>query len=280
MAYALEVESVSKEVDGFLLDNISFSIDEGSIMGLVGTNGSGKTTLINLIVGLTKCSQGNIRIYGIDNHREEKKAKDIIGFVLDDNPFIEYLSAKDNSKLYAPYYSNWDETLFYKYCKMFEVNVKKPLRKLSQGTKTKFQLAFALSHGAKLLVMDEPAAGLDPVFRRELVDILFDVIIDGERSVLMSTHLTNELDRIADTITLIHKGQQIFTMEKEEMYDGYQLVRGTQSQVEALPKHNVIGSRNLGTYSEALIRKSDSPSGIDVKIMRPTIEDIMFYYGR
>ena len=280
MAYALEVEAVSKELDGFSLNNVSFSIEEGTIMGLVGTNGSGKTTLINLIIGLTQCNSGSIRIFGIDNQKEEKKAKDLIGFVLDDNPFLEYLSAKDNGKLYGTYYSNWDEALFLKYCNLFEVNVKKPLKKLSQGTKIKFQLAFALSHGAKLLIMDEPSSGLDPVFRRELMDIMYDTILDGEKSILISSHLTNELDRIADTITLIHKGQQIFSMEKDKMYDQYQLVRGTQVQVEALPMSSVIGARSFATYSEALIRKDMTPIGDNVKILRPTIEDIMFYYGR
>lgn len=280
MAYALEVEAVSKELDGFSLNNVSFSIEEGTIMGLVGTNGSGKTTLINLIIGLTQCNSGSIRIFGIDNQKEEKKAKNLIGFVLDDNPFLEYLSAKDNGKLYGTYYSNWDEALFLKYCNLFEVNVKKPLKKLSQGTKIKFQLAFALSHGAKLLIMDEPSSGLDPVFRRELMDIMYDTILDGEKSILISSHLTNELDRIADTITLIHKGQQIFSMEKDKMYDQYQLVRGTQVQVEALPMSSVIGARSFATYSEALIRKDMTPIGDNVKILRPTIEDIMFYYGR
>lgn len=277
MEYALELSGVGKKYENFYLKDINFTLEPGVIMGLIGTNGAGKTTLIQLILGLLQKKEGSIRIFGLDNTEQEKEAKDLCGFVLDDNPFLETLSAKANAKLYGPYYSNWDEEIFFKYCKKFDVPIKKSLRKLSQGTIIKFQLAFALSHDAKLLVFDEPSAGLDPIFRRELIDIMYDIIMEGRRSILFSTHLTNDLDWVADYITMLHEGKQLFSLPKEELLDSYQLVRGSENQINAIAKEVIVGRRVFETYCEALVKQTKDEIRIPVDVSRPTIEDVMYY---
>lgn len=276
MSYALEVEHVGKSYEKFVLQDINFRLEEGLIMGLIGTNGAGKTTLIHMILGLLKKS-GTIKICGFDTEQDEKKAKDLCGFVLDDNPFLKPVSAIGNARMFGTYYSDWDEKKFLSYCKKFDVDVKKPLMKLSQGTVTKFQLAFALSHNAKLLVFDEPSAGLDPIFRRELIDLMYEIIMEGDRSVIFSTHLTQDLDNVADYITMLHNGQQLFSMSKDELLDKYLLVKGRKEQLLQLPSGCVVASKDAETFSEALIEKSGNPLEAQLTTMRPTIEDIMFY---
>lgn len=276
MTYALEVENVGKAYDNFELHGVNFRLEEGLIMGLIGTNGAGKTTLIQMILGLTK-KTGTIKIFGLDSEEFEREAKDLCGFVLDDNPFLKPISALGNAKIFGPYYSGWDEAKFIAYCKKFNVNPKQKLCKMSQGTVTKFQLAFALSHNAKLLIFDEPSSGLDPIFRRELMDIMYDITMKGDRSVLFSTHLTNELDNVADYIVMLHKGEQLFSMTKDDMLEQYLLVRGSRQKIDSLPLVVLEGKKHAETYSEALVIKEKLGMMEGLTSMRPTIEDIMYY---
>lgn len=277
MKYLLEVKNLVKLIDNFELGTINFNLEPGYIMGLIGPNGSGKTTLIQTILGLYQQKEGDIIIAGYNLVKEEKKAKDQIGFVLEDNIFLEELNAIDNARLYGKYYSNWNQNIFERYCKQFEINIKKPLKKLSKGTNTKFQLAFALSHDAKLLVFDEPSAGLDPVFRKELIEIMCDVISEGDKSIIFSTHLTDELDKIADFITFIYNGIQIFSLSKEEMQERYCIVKCSEQQLKLLNNVRIIGKKIHENYSEALILRNNIGAEIGLEIQRPTIEDIMYY---
>lgn len=277
MEYALEISNLTKRLDTFQVENINLTLEPGYIMGLIGPNGAGKTTLILTLLGLYRPTQGQIKICGYDIVEQEKAAKEHIGFVLDENPFMERLSSKDNAKMYGRYYPNWDMKTFEQYGRQFELDMKKPLKKLSKGNKMKFQLAFALSHNAKLLVFDEPTAGLDPVFRRELLEIMCDLISDGERSILYSTHLTNELDRIADYITFIQNGKQLFSLSKEELMSRYGLFRGSERQMDTIEKGVIIGKRMGENFAEALIRKDIISLPEELRLDQPTIEDIMFY---
>ena len=276
MDYILELENVGKEYDNFQLQNIHFKLEEGVIMGLIGTNGAGKTTLIQIILGLLQ-KTGNVKIGGMEIEQFEKETKNMCGFVLDENPFLKPISVIGNARMFGPYYSDWDEKQFLMYCKRFGVNPKKKLAKLSQGTVIKFQLAFALSHNAKLLVFDEPSSGLDPIFRRELMDIMYDMIFDGNRSIIFSTHLTNDLDNVADYITMLHNGEQVFSMSKDELLDRYELIRGKKELLEQIPKDCIVGIKHAQTYSEALIYHGEFEIDPRIVTIRPTIEDIMFY---
>ncbi len=277
MNYILEVTNLTKQLDKLQLEGINILLEPGYIMGLIGPNGAGKTTLILTLLGLYKPKEGSIKVCGYDLVKQEKAAKSNIGFVLDENLFVKNLSARDNAKMYGRYYPKWEYSTFEDYCNLFELDIRKPLKKLSKGNQMKFQLAFALSHDARLLVFDEPTSGLDPVFRRELIEVMCDIISDGRRSILYSTHLTDELDKIADYITFIQNGRQLFSLSKENLMTHYALIRGSQNQIVALNPGIVIGKRLGDNFAEALIKKDMISSFENLLMINPTIEDIMYY---
>jgi ABC-2 type transport system ATP-binding protein len=277
MDYALEVSGMYKRLETFELSNINFKLEPGYIMGLIGPNGAGKSTLVQTILGLYKPTEGSVRVFGLDLLEHEREAKAQIGFALDENPFDRSLSAKDNAGMYGRYYPNWDQKTFGKYCRLFELDTKKPLMKLSKGNQMKFQLAFALSHDARLLVFDEPTSGLDPVFRREFIEIMCDLISEGDRSILFSTHLTEELDKIADYITFINNGKQQFSSSKEELMEQYSLVRGSEKEIAQLGSSSIVGMKNGESMTEALVRKERMILPDNLTFVQPTIEDIIYY---
>jgi ABC-2 type transport system ATP-binding protein len=277
MEYALEVSGMYKRFDTFELTNINLKLEPGYIMGLIGPNGAGKSTLIQTMLGLFQPTEGSIKIFGYDLWQQERKAKAQVGFVLDENPFFLTLSARENAHIYGRYYPEWDQKTFEMYCKVFDLNIKKPLKKLSKGNQMKFQLAFALSHNAKLLVFDEPTAGLDPVFRRELLEIMCDVISEGDRSILFSTHLTEELDKLADYLTFIYRGKLLFSASKEKLLEQYGLVRASAKELGNLDRRFVVGSRINDNASEALVLKQKLEIPVNLTIVPPTIEEIMYY---
>ncbi|WP_310604332.1 ABC transporter ATP-binding protein [Anaerosporobacter sp.] len=277
MEYILEVENVYKKLDKFSLENIDFKLEPGYIMGLIGQNGSGKTTLINTILGLYQKTTGDVRVCGHNLCMDESRAKGEIGFVLDENPFLEDISSLDNARIYAPYYKNFDMDMFLKYCSRFDVDPKRKLKKLSKGTIIKFQLAFALSHEARLLIMDEPASGLDPVFRRELTEIMYDAILNGEKSILFSTHLTEEIDMVADYVTLIHEGKQMLSTSKEELFESYRIIKGSEEKIQML-QSSVIGKKVTPYSVEAMVRNEESILNRGCQIEIPTIADFMYYF--
>ncbi len=273
----LEISHLSKEIKGFRLEDIDFCLESGYIMGLVGLGGAGKTTLINILLGLYKMDSGYVKIGGYDLVTQTKKAKDLVGFVLEKNPFQEELSAISNAKLYGGFYSNWSQEIFEKYLKIFEVNGNKPLKKLSKGTILKFQLAFALSHEARLFIMDEPVAGLDPVFRRELRDIMSELIYDGSKSIIFSTNVIDEFEKIMDYYTLLMDGKQIFSKNKEDILEEFKLIKGSGNQINAIPKKMVVGMKHLDNISYALVNTNEELPKIKYEVTIPSIEDILFY---
>jgi ABC-2 type transport system ATP-binding protein len=277
MDYILEVNDISKSMKKFSLKDINFNLEHGYIMGLIGPNGSGKTTLINTILGLYKADSGNIKICGHDCNIDESKAKGEIGFILDENPFIDDVSAKDNARMYAPYYKNWNMERFNYYCSRFQIDTKTKLKKLSKGTIIKFQLAFALSHDAKLLVMDEPSSGLDPIFRRELVEIMYDEILGGDKSILFSTHLTEEIDMIADYVTMIHRGKLVFSQSKEELFEQYRIIDGNSYNLSLIDPREIVGTRITEHSAQAMVYNGEYLTTQNIHTGVPTIEDIMYY---
>ena len=211
MGNALDLSGVCKSFKGFSLEDVSFQLPKGYVMGLVGPNGAGKTTLIKLIMNLMAPEAGEIKILGLDSRFQEAQAKAKIGFVYDVMPFYPDVSLWNTKRAIAPFYDRWNEKLFLELAGTFELPLKKKVKSLSQGMRTKFALALALSHGAELLILDEPTTGLDPVFRRELLHGLSGLLQDEGKSVLFSTHITSDLERIADYVTFIRDGSVLLT---------------------------------------------------------------------
>lgn len=280
MTTLMEIENLGKKIGSLYLRGINLKIEPGYIVGLVGVNGSGKTTLINTILNLYKKDSGSIKINGISMDANEKDAKDQIGFVLDENMFEDSMSVISNGRIYGSLYSKFDENLFRKFCQRFEVPLKKKLGKLSAGLKVRFQLAFALSHDAKLFIMDEPAAGLNPLFRKELINCMQEIVEDGTRSVLFSTHITEDLDQVGDYIALLHNGKIFFYLSKEELQEKYLIIKGTKEQIENLKFSNII-YREYGEYHNcAFIEKVEGEDYLDMEVKVPIIEEVMYYLDK
>ncbi|MCP5048461.1 MAG: ABC transporter ATP-binding protein, partial [bacterium] len=222
----LEVKSLRKEYKGFTLSDISFQLPYGYIMGLIGANGSGKTTTIKLIMNLLRRTGGEVRVFGKELLENEVEIKSRIGFVYDIPHFYDYLNPDQMKNIIAPFYKGWDDERFYKYIDVFNLPLKKKLRKLSRGMTMKYALAIALSHGAELIIMDEPTSGLDPVFRRELLDVLSQLIQDERKAILFSTHVTSDIEKIADYITFIHNGELVFSNTRDQVFENYGIVKG------------------------------------------------------
>lgn len=295
MEPSIRVEHLYKKINLFRLEDINFQLEPGYVLGLIGRNGAGKTTLINTILGLWTPEQGGIHIAGYDRVHDEIRAKNEIAFVTDECLFPLEMTPYSIGKIFGRVYNTYDYKHYNKLCERFHLPMHKRLHRMSKGMVIKLQLAFAFSRDAKLYIFDEPSAGLDPVFRKELVDLVFDLVYDGDKSVIFSTHLTDELDRIADYILFLEEGKQKLFEQKEELVSRYKLVRGTEEQIEA-SKERIIGKRITPNSCEALIEAKEqeesayiggykiearsmlATSGNKLLITIPTIEDIMYYF--
>ena len=287
MSYILELQDVSKSFKDFSLEDISFTLKPGYIMGLIGSNGAGKSTTIKLILNLMKKDKGSIKVFGLDHIQNERDIKQRIGFVLDQNYYYEDLTILEMKNIIAPTYKKWVDTTFNKYLKEFNLPPKKKIKDLSKGMQMKYSLAIALSHDADLLIMDEPTSGLDPIVRSELLDILSYVIQDESKAILFSTHITSDLDKIADFITFINDGKLIFSMSKEDIHDNYAVIKGKTEFIEKLESRNVkehiIGLRENKYGFEALTDNKNSIESIfgnNLVMEKPTLEDIMVFYKK
>jgi len=279
----LEITNLHKEYEGFALKDISFTLQRGFIMGFIGPNGAGKSTTIKLILNLINRDGGVIRVFGMDNIKYETQVKNRIGFVLDENFMYDELTVREMKNIIASFYKRWDDKTFDNYMKKFELPYNKKIKELSKGMKVKFSLAAALSHNAELLILDEPTSGLDPVVRNELMDILSDVIQDENKAIFFSTHITSDLDKIADYVTFINNGEVIFSTAKDDILENYGLAKGPNELINADNKGVFIGLREYGFGFEALVkdkRQARKVFGDKILVEKPTLEDIMVYYTR
>ena len=218
MDTVLDVTGLNKSYDSFSLKDVSFSLPEGCITGFIGINGAGKTTTLRSILGLAKGVTGSIRFFGMDMEENEWQIKDRIGVVLDSGGFYEDLSLNEMKKILAPAYSSWCEEDYRSYLERFSLNPKEKIKNLSRGMKVKYALALALSHKAELLIMDEPTSGLDPLSRSQLLNVLRDYMEQGGKGVLFSTHITSDLDKIADMLIMINQGVLYFREKKMRLW--------------------------------------------------------------
>lgn len=282
MSDILKIENLTKYYNDFTLKDIDFNIPKGSIMGLVGENGAGKTTTIKLILNIIKRDKGSIRIFGLDNIENEMEVKERIGVVLDESNFYIDLNPNDISKVMENIYKSWDNNTFFSYLKQFNLPKNKKIRDLSKGMKMKLSIAVALSHKPDLLILDEPTSGLDPIVRNEVLDIFLDFIQDEEKSILFSTHITSDLDKIADYITFIHKGELILTENKDALINDYGIIKCGKEDFNKMDKMDIIGYRKNQFGYEILISNKERAQmkykGLTLDSVN--LEDIMLFYIR
>jgi len=283
MTNILEIKGLCKEFKGFSLNGIDLTLDKGYIMGFIGPNGAGKSTTIKLIMNLIKKDAGEIKIFGKDHVIDEEEVKNRIGFVLDENYFYEELTVNEMKWVLAPLYRSWDDKTFKKYVKQFQLPGNRKIKDLSKGMKMKFSLAIALSHNAELLIMDEPTSGLDPLVRSELLDIMTETIQDENKAVFFSTHITSDLEKTADFITMIDQGEIVFSMPKDDLINNYGLVKGGLGLLDSESKQSFIGLKENQFGFEGLVKDKNiikRSYGDKILIEKPTLEDIMLYHAR
>jgi ABC-2 type transport system ATP-binding protein len=281
MTNVLEIKNLRKDFGDFRLKDISFALPEGYIMGLIGPNGAGKTTTIKLIMNLIKKNGGNIILFGQDHVRHEVAVKSRIGFVYDNPSYYGHLTLKQVKNIIAPFYKTWDEKIFNDLIDRFGLPMRKALKKFSRGMVMKSAIALALSHHADLIIMDEPTSGLDPVFRRELLDLLYELLQSEKKSILFSTHITSDIERIADFITFILDGEVVFSDEKDTILENYGLVKGGNELLNEETKKYFKGIRKTEFGFEALsdhVQGTKKRFGTDVVIDKATLEDIMYFF--
>ncbi len=266
----------------FELKNISFELEEGYIMGLIGPNGAGKTTIINLIMNLIKPTQGEIEIFGKENILENNEyIKDNIGFVFDKSIYPEYLNLDKLEYIHKNIYSNFDKEYFDELVDRFKISKFKNLKDQSKGNIMRTQIVLALSHNAKFIIMDEPSQGLDPVVRRELLKVLREYRERTNAAILFSTHITEDLEQIADYITFINKGELVFTSDIETLRDKYKILKTTIENKKLYNTQSFIGFDENEFYFSGLIEKQNIKNIADGDVLRDaTIQDIMYYYGK
>lgn len=277
MSDILTVDGLNKLYGKFSLTDVTFSLPEGCITGFIGINGAGKTTTLRTLLGLSNKLSGDIQFFGLDMDKNARQIKDRIGVVLDDGCFYDELSLSEMKSVISSAYTSWSEKDFKRYMDMFSLDPKQKINTLSKGMRMKYALALALSHNAELLIMDEPTDGLDPLIRDQLLKILAEYMENGGKGVFFSTHITSDLDKIADMLIMIDDGQIVFQEEKDTLLDTYRIVKGdikflTDDVRKLIMNISETAFGFIGITKQVSKVRSYIP---DVIVERPTIEDIM-----
>ena len=278
MENIIDIKNLKKKYDDkFELGKIDISIPKGVIVGLIGENGAGKTTLIKSMLNIIKIDSGEIKIFGKDYKKEEKEIKEDIGVVLDNMFFPELLNAKDINNAMKDVYKNWDSELYFSYLKEFDLPDNKPLKSMSKGMRKKLEIATALAHKPKLLILDEPTSGLDPVVRNEVLDIFLKFIEDEEHSILLSTHITSDLEHIADEIIFIDKGKKVLQKSRDEIIDNYGILKCDIDYFSNIDKKDIIAYKKTKYAYEILVNDKEQASKKyhNCVIDKITLEDLM-----
>ena len=274
----IEISGVTKNYDGFKLDNISFCVPTGSIMGFIGQNGAGKSTTIKALLNIIKIDSGKITILGKDHINDEYQIKSEIAAVFDELPFYDGYNAEQINKMFL--YKTWDKNKYFAYIERFGLPRKKKLKQFSKGMKMKLQIATALSHGAKLLIMDEATTGLDPVVRNEILDIFREYLQDETNSILMSSHITSDLEKIADCVTFIDKGKILLTGVKDEILEQHGVIKCKKDELSQIAREDFISARINEFGAEVMVadREQCKKKYPALLIERTTLEEIMLFY--
>ena len=277
---AIEINALTKRFDGFTLDSVSFTVPKGSIMGFIGQNGACKSTTINSLLGIIRPDGGEMKVFGMDTKQHETEIKKNISAVFDELPFHEQLNAKMLDRMMRHIFENWSSETFFGYLERFQLPMKKKFKDFSKGMKMKLQIAAALSHGAKLLIMDEATTGLDPVVRNEILDIFLEYLQDEDNSILMSSHITSDLEKIADSVTFIDKGKILLTGYKDDILASHGILKCSKADYAEISQDDFISARvndfgvELLVSDRAACERKYSGAVIDPA----TLDDIMVFY--
>lgn len=282
MSNTLELSGVTHRFDGFTLDNVSFSVPGGSIMGFVGQNGAGKTTTIRSILNILKNDSGEINIFGFDHAKDEAKIKEDIAVVFDEIPFSGLLNPRQIGKIMAGIFRNWNMAQYNTLLERFGLPKKKKIKDFSRGMKMKLQICTALSHNAKLLIMDEATSGLDPVVRSEMLDIFLEFIQDDEHTILMSSHITSDIERIADGVTFIDKGKILLTGVTSEILENHGILKCAKEKIAEIDESDVVSVRVNDFGADVMIknRPECAKKYADCIIDNTTLDEILLFYVR
>lgn len=277
---AIEIKGVTKKYDGFTLDHISFNVPKGSIMGFIGQNGAGKTTTIRSLLNIIDIDAGEIRLLGMDHKKDEMTIKERIAVVFDELPFHDIFTAREMSRIFAGLYPEWSDEVFRKYLDRFQLPQKKKIGQFSKGMKMKLQIACALSHNAELLVMDEATTGLDPVVRSEILDIFLEYLQDEGHSILMSSHITSDLEKIADSVTFIDRGKILVSGYKDDVLQNHGVIKCKKADYAQIERADFISARLNDFGAEVMVadRNAAAKKYSGLLIEPTTLEEIMVYY--
>ena len=275
MSYALELKNVTKRYHDFTLDHVSIALPEGCVMGFIGDNGAGKSITIRAVLDLIRRDEGSIQVLGQTLDSQNKALKEHIGVVMDESSFPDNICLQNINSIMKSCHTTWNEARFLQYAKTFSLPEKKPVKDYSRGMKMKLSIAAALSHGAELLILDEATSGLDPVVRDEVLDLLYDFMQDESHAVLLSSHITSDLDKIADNITFIHHGRVLLSEGRDELIDRHGVLRCTEEQLNALDPDAVRAVRKGAFGCEALVKRDGIPENWPVEPV--SVEQIMMF---
>lgn len=254
MDNVLELHNVTKDYGDFRLDNVSISVKKGGICGFIGQNGAGKTTTIKLILDIIKKDAGEIKVFGKDMERDGKELKERIGVVYDEMGFHDFLTPKNLNKVFKNIYKSWDEETFFEYMKRFSLPVNKKCGDFSRGMRMKLQIAVAMSHNAELLIMDEPTSGLDPIVRTEILQIFQEFVMDENHTILFSSHITGDLERIADEVIFINGGKIIISGNKDELLENHGIIKCSAEELKTIDADDIVGVRSSSVCEEVMVR--------------------------
>ena len=276
----IELKNVVKDYGDFKLDHISFAVPEGSVCGFIGQNGAGKTTTINLILDIINRDEGEISLFGKSVDQDHAYVREDVGVVFDEMGFHEFMTAKDINIMMKNIYKNWDEVAFFDYLKKFSLPSKKKCGAFSRGMRMKLQIAAAMSHKAKLLIMDEPTSGLDPIVRNEMIGIFRDFVVEEDHTILLSSHITGDLEKIADEVVFIDGGKIVLSGNKDEILEKHGILKCKKEEASKVSEALIVGVEEEAYSTSILVNDRHAAAKLypDMVIEEAALEDIMIYY--
>ncbi|MBO4783823.1 MAG: ABC transporter ATP-binding protein [Lachnospiraceae bacterium] len=276
----IELKDVVKDYGDFKLDKISFAVPEGSVCGFIGQNGAGKTTTINLILDVIKKDAGEVLLFGQPVDGKSASLREDVGVVFDEMGFHDFMTGKDINIMMKNIYKNWDEEVFFDYLKRFSLPSKKPCGKFSRGMRMKLQIAVALSHHAKMLIMDEPTSGLDPIVRNEMINIFREFVVEEDHTILLSSHITGDLEKIADEVVFIDGGRIVLSGNKDEILEKHGILKCKKEEISKISESLIVSFEESSFGAEVLVNDRHAAAKLypDMLIEPALLEQIMIFY--